>query len=338
MMSNGINQIGIPKFQHPWRPLQTSRNSGTWGNRGKGNEIQSALEKTISIPIEIGKKGVNYIKNKFNKKQPLREYIGGTPSQSREKYFSQDSTLLQAISDLSNAYEISPELIMERLGHEGAIDASIRTNNAHRQSSFIGLLNNDFLNKPMELFGMDYVFDTYKRGVTKTKRPIPVIKNMKINERGEQVPSVITKNIYDTLELFIAELASRKDQVKQQYPNLTNDELNAATSAKYNASNKYFKQLMDSKKYKDLYKVDIKNINIPNPNPYNRTTKIDTFLITPAKIPDKQWNDGKNSYNKKLFEDIDGFYSTQPEHKIFQSIIREFVNNNTYNYHSPYLN
>ena len=41
MMSNGINQIGIPKFQHPWRPLQTSRNSGTWGNRGKGNEIQT---------------------------------------------------------------------------------------------------------------------------------------------------------------------------------------------------------------------------------------------------------------------------------------------------------
>ena len=55
-MSNGINQIGIPKFQHPWRTLQTSKNSGTWGNRGKGNEIQSTLENVIDFFTDISGK------------------------------------------------------------------------------------------------------------------------------------------------------------------------------------------------------------------------------------------------------------------------------------------
>lgn len=55
-MSNGINQIGVPKFQHPWRSLQTSRSSGTWGNRGKGNEIQSTLENVIDFFTDISGK------------------------------------------------------------------------------------------------------------------------------------------------------------------------------------------------------------------------------------------------------------------------------------------
>ena len=65
-MSNGINQIGVPKFQHPWRTLQTSRNSGTWGDRGKGNELQSTLEKGLSW---IGDKFINsedYLDDGFN--------------------------------------------------------------------------------------------------------------------------------------------------------------------------------------------------------------------------------------------------------------------------------
>lgn len=65
-MSNGINQIGIPKFQHPWRSLQTSRNSGTWGNRGKGNEIQSALEKGLSWIGDKFVNGADYLEDGFN--------------------------------------------------------------------------------------------------------------------------------------------------------------------------------------------------------------------------------------------------------------------------------
>lgn len=65
-MSNGINQIGIPKFQHPWRSLQTSRNSGTWGDRGKGNELQSALEKGLSWIGDKFVNGADYLEDGFN--------------------------------------------------------------------------------------------------------------------------------------------------------------------------------------------------------------------------------------------------------------------------------
>lgn len=65
-MSNGINQIGIPKFQHPWRSLQTSRNSGIWGDRGKGNELQSALEKGLSWIGDKFVNGADYLEDGFN--------------------------------------------------------------------------------------------------------------------------------------------------------------------------------------------------------------------------------------------------------------------------------
>lgn len=65
-MSNNVNQIGIPKFQHPWRSLQTSRNSGTWGNRGKGNEIQTGLEKGLSWIWDKIVNADDYINDGFN--------------------------------------------------------------------------------------------------------------------------------------------------------------------------------------------------------------------------------------------------------------------------------
>ena len=59
MKNFGINQVGtqVPKFQHPWRTLQTSKSSGTWGNRGQGNELQSAFENGLSW---IGDKIMNF--------------------------------------------------------------------------------------------------------------------------------------------------------------------------------------------------------------------------------------------------------------------------------------
>lgn len=42
----------IPKFQHPWRAVTIDRNQGTWGNRGQGNELQSAFEKGTSWIVD----------------------------------------------------------------------------------------------------------------------------------------------------------------------------------------------------------------------------------------------------------------------------------------------
>lgn len=65
-MSNGVNQIGIPKFQQPWRTLQVNRSSGTWGDRGSGNELQSALEKGLSCIVDKIVNMEDYIGDGFN--------------------------------------------------------------------------------------------------------------------------------------------------------------------------------------------------------------------------------------------------------------------------------
>ena len=55
----GINQVGIPKHQAGTIKggLQPRNYSGTWGNRGQGNELQSALENGLSW---IGDKVMNF--------------------------------------------------------------------------------------------------------------------------------------------------------------------------------------------------------------------------------------------------------------------------------------
>lgn len=59
MKNFGIIQVGVSKCQIGTVKggLQPSRNSGTWGNRGRGNELQSALENGLSW---IGDKIVNF--------------------------------------------------------------------------------------------------------------------------------------------------------------------------------------------------------------------------------------------------------------------------------------
>ena len=213
-----------------------------------------------------------------------RSYIGGSTSEARKKYFNLDKELTQVVTNLATSYGISPALVIDRLAHEGIIDEAINENNwisagnDPKLSYFSGGSsivdnNSQAFNLPYGLFGLDCIFDTYTKGIVKTKRPINFQISPQLNESNERVNSGWTNNIYDTLELFVAELASRREQVKKQYPNLTDKELDSATAARYNATNKYFKQLMDSGEYKTKYPINVEGINIPAP------TKTDSKYI-----------------------------------------------------------
>ena len=218
-------------------------------------------------PLEEGNSSNSNDKNK-------RTYIGGTTSDARKKYLNWDKELTQIATNLAASYGISPSLVIDRLSHEGLVDRLIKDNNEYLSHNGdpnypSDAFDMDDYNEPYGLLGLDNIFDTYTKGITKTKRPINMIRQVNRNERGENVNSAETKNLYDTLELFVAELASRRNQVRKQYPNLTDAELDSATSARYNASNKYFKQLMDSGEYKTKYPINVKDINIPAPTKTN---------------------------------------------------------------------
>ena len=144
-----------------------------------------------------------------------RTYIGGTTSEARKKYFNLDKELTQAVTNLATSYGISPALVIDRLAHEGIIDDAIRENNRlsrigndPKSSHFVdgsSIMDNNDFNSPYGSFGLDYIFDTYTKGITKTKRPINFRRMSVRNESGERVNSGWTNNIYDTIELFVAE-------------------------------------------------------------------------------------------------------------------------------------
>lgn len=68
----GINQVGVYKYQQGTSRggLVPVKYSGTWGNRGQGNELQSALEKVLSQTGDMVINGGDYIEQGL-------AYLGG---------------------------------------------------------------------------------------------------------------------------------------------------------------------------------------------------------------------------------------------------------------------
>lgn len=264
-----------------------------------------------------------------------RTYIGGSTSEARKKYFNYDKELTQVVTNLATSYGISPALVIDRLAHEGVIDRLINDHNAHVQRGGeerpSRAFSTNMFNSPYGLFGLDYIFDTYTKGVTKTKRPINIKKLLTFNESGEAVNSGETNNTYDTLELFTAELASRREQVKKQYPNLTDSELDSATAARYNATNRYFRHLMDSGEYKTKYPINIEGINIPTPTKTNskyiqNQSKEINLDATFRDMPYEEYNYNNKSWNPNLF--LENGKVIDPDNKIVKGIMEGYARRN----------
>lgn len=272
-------------------------------------------------------------------KNNKRTYIGGTTSEARKKYFNYDKKLSQILSNLAASYNISPALVFDRLAHEGLIDQAIRDNNnivlgkySENQVASSAVDEKSY-NNPYGMLGLDTIYDTYTKNVTKTKRPINFKKINRVNEAGELVNSGQTNNTYDALELFVAELASRRNQVKKDYPNLNDIELDSATAAKYNATDKYFKQLMDSGEYKTKYPIDVKGINIPLPSKTDskyikdQTQNIDLDDAFNS-MTKKEYIYNNKTWNPDIFLESDGYTVTSPNNKIVQNILNRYAKNN----------
>lgn len=219
-------------------------------------------------------------------KPKKRQYIGGNKEEARVKYFNTDKKLSQAIVDLSKAYHVSPKLVFSRLGREGIIDGLIRFNNDHVGENFQSLIDNTDTktNHPYNMFGMDTVGGRYREGKIKTNRKIPFEYYNTENEGGESVTSIQTFNTYDTLEMFVADIASRRNELKEKYPKASDSDLNMMTAAYLNNGIKRANKLINSGEYKTKYKIDkdIDGLKIPPARTYT------------AKKPNVNYSD----YNK----------------------------------------
>lgn len=232
-------------------------------------------------------KQVNGLKDDGTKAQlGKRKYIGSNEkttskknADTRRQYWNYDTKLSQVVSDISSQYGIDPRLVISRLSREGLIDSAIRLNNRIVQGEQEdgdelydkSILDIEQENLPFLNFGLDTIFDRYTKGKVKTNRPI-FMTRYNIDNESENVNTAFTDNMYDTLELFIAELASRQQEVKAKYPNLSKEDLTSATNANFNATRKYFDKMMKDGTYKTKYKVDndVKDIIIPSPKQYKQ--------------------------------------------------------------------
>lgn len=266
-----------------------------------------------------------------NKLKP--KYIGGSTWEARRDYYNYNTELSQILSNLASQYQVPAELVFNRLAHEGFIDGAIYHIN---DEAIMGdELHHDILSDDnfqytdlFHYYGLDNAFNNYINGTIKTKRPINIKREIGYNEK-EKIQTGNTKTVYDALELFVAELASRMDWIKKNYPNLNKQELISATAAKYSTTNKYFKQLMDSGEYKTKYAINNHGIKIPSPTKQdNKHIKDQNMEFQEAEIfmadDPSIFEYNNKSWNPKLFMPDDGFFEFNNPNGIME---QHFINN-----------
>lgn len=223
-------EIFEPK-NHEFRVLS---NSIKIGNKTPAQLAEAGYNPDIIFKAQQsinGNYGGNYAENGSKK----YTYIGGTPEESRKKYYEFDTKLTDIINAISKEYDIAPELLFHRLSKEGIIDRAIQHNNENyfrnkkynENNEFISIIDRTTFDPFVEI-GLDDGFDNYDN--YNLKRNIPIAENKKYNEKGRLVNSVQTANVQDAIELMAAELNYRKNILAKNGINPTN----ALISASYN--------------------------------------------------------------------------------------------------------
>lgn len=196
-------------------------------------------------------------KNKKSLKTTKPTYIGGTPVETRTAFWRNYPEAVHVTDSIANAYQISPVLLRNRLTAEGYVDAAINANNSASDRNYI-VNNYIYGNKAgggFQRYGLDNVPAMIDKGIVK-----PISENYyvgsAVNEQGQQVRPAEGRTNLDNMGLVAATLAAFRAQVKKDYPNISESELNRYTQAYYNrgaaGGRKWVKS--GAKGYKLIYK------------------------------------------------------------------------------------
>lgn len=174
-------------------------------------------------------------------------YIGGTPQETREKYWQEYPRMGEVVDSIAGVYGIDPILIKNNLNHEGFTDNRIKENNdlfeEGEEYDKKGIVN-DFLSgkytNEYNTHGFsEYGFDD---GVG-----TPIINNEIVlpshitydiypedNEYGKRVQSISGRTPQDNIEITAIMLKHLSDKIKQEYPNLSDYDHNRYVRAFWN--------------------------------------------------------------------------------------------------------
>lgn len=182
-----------------------------------------------------------------------RRYIGGSTNEARQKYFDTDKELTDSVKVIAKRYNINPNLLASRMAKEGPIDKAI---------NYYNDTNGKFDRR--EVHGSDWGLDdtgnNLNKGIITLKEPyLNYYDEEFFNEKDRKVNSVYSPNWNFGISATAAELEYRRNEMKKRFPNLSDEQLDAAASAAFNrgiyGATKYIKQGKDLNEYSPFINI-----------------------------------------------------------------------------------
>ena len=182
-----------------------------------------------------------------------RRYIGGSTNEARQKYFDTDKELTDSVKVIAKRYNINPNLLASRMAKEGPIDKAI---------NYYNDTNGKFDRR--EVHGSDWGLDdtgnNLNEGIITLKEPyLSYYDEEFFNEKDRKVNSIYSPNWNFGISATAAELEYRRNEMKKRFPNLSDEQLDAAASAAFNrgmyGATKYIKQGRDLNEYSPFINI-----------------------------------------------------------------------------------
>lgn len=182
-----------------------------------------------------------------------KRYIGGSTNGARQKYFDTDKELTDSVKVIAKRYNINPNLLASRMAKEGPIDKAI---------NYYNDTNGKFDRR--EVHGSDWGLDdtgnNLNEGIITLKEPyLNYYDEEFFNEKDRKVNSVYSPNWNFGISATAAELEYRRNEMKKRFPNLSDEQLDAAASAAFNrgiyGATKYIKQGRDLNEYSPFINI-----------------------------------------------------------------------------------
>lgn len=182
-----------------------------------------------------------------------RRYIGGNTNETRQKYFDTDKEFTDSVKVIAKRYNINPNLLASRMAKEGPIDKAI---------NYYNDTNGKFDRR--EVHGSDWGLDdtgnNLNEGIITLKEPyLSYYDEEFFNGKGREVNSVYSPNWNFGISATAAELEYRRNEMKKRFPNLSDEQLDAAASAAFNrgmyGATKYIKQGRDLNEYSPFINI-----------------------------------------------------------------------------------
>lgn len=182
-----------------------------------------------------------------------RRYIGGNTNEARQKYFDTDKEFTDSVKVIAKRYNINPNLLASRMAKEGPIDKAI---------NYYNDTNGKFDRR--EVHGSDWGLDdtgnNLNEGIITLKEPyLNYYDEEFFNEKDRKVNSIYSPNWNFGISATAAELEYRRNEIKKRFPNLSDEQLDAAASAAFNrgiyGATKYIKQGKDLNEYSPFINI-----------------------------------------------------------------------------------